>query len=188
MKQEKDKGFYIITHSGKRIYFNDLENNHYDIEDIAHSLSINNRFNGHTYKPYSVAQHSVIMANIMKERGFSPQKQMKALLHDCSEAYMPDLPTPFKKQPEFEGFVRLENRLQDIIYLRFGCPPGKDHDVKYLDTQMLATEIRDLMGNLNSNILPEVDRIPEKIIPWGYDIAEKAFLNSYKMLSKQILK
>src|SRR4051812_43149736 len=79
----------IITHTGK--WFNVLDPNpdEVDIEDIAHALALQCRFTGHTDEFYSVAQHSVLVANhCPSEYG------IYGLLHDGSEAYLSDIARP----------------------------------------------------------------------------------------------
>lgn len=189
MKYPDDKlDFYIVTYSGKRIYFNDLDKNVYDIEDIAHALSQNNRFNGHTSRPYNVAQHSVLVQSILKEKGFSKEKQLKALLHDASEAYMTDLPSPFKKQPMFKSFVELENVLQNKLYEVFGCEKGEDHDIKSADLVMLFTEKRDLMGDPDWGWGNEIERLPQTLIPWNHTLSKKVFLSVFNNLKNDLKK
>jgi len=68
------------------------------IEDIAHSLSNQCRFGGHLAQFYSVAQHSINCAGLV-----SSAHTKAALLHDSSEAYLMDIPSPIKaKMPEYK--------------------------------------------------------------------------------------
>jgi hypothetical protein len=62
-----------------------------DINDIAHALSLLCRFNGHIKELYSVAQHCVLMSEQVE-----PKYAFHALLHDAAEAYVSDVPRPFK--------------------------------------------------------------------------------------------
>lgn len=62
------------------------------IEDIAHHLAAENRYNGATRVPISVAQHSLLVADQFSE----PWEKIYALLHDAHEAYCKDLPRPLK--------------------------------------------------------------------------------------------
>ncbi|MGC6233494.1 HD family hydrolase, partial [Hafnia paralvei] len=48
---------YIITFSGKAFNLIEPQREQIVIEDIAHALARENRFNGHTKAAYSVAQH-----------------------------------------------------------------------------------------------------------------------------------
>lgn len=68
-----------------------------DAEDIAHALSRLNRFSGHTHgEPYSVAHHSMLVADLLASWGAPPEVVREGLLHDAPEAYYGDLVSPLK--------------------------------------------------------------------------------------------
>jgi hypothetical protein len=66
------------------------------VEEIAHALSQINRFTGHARRPYSVAEHSLLMATIAAGEDASPMAQLAGLLHDAHEAFTGDLASPAK--------------------------------------------------------------------------------------------
>lgn len=66
------------------------------IRDIAHHLANLCRYNGATWRHYSVAEHSLLVATILRLRGESPAVQLAGLLHDAHEAYLGDVSTPIK--------------------------------------------------------------------------------------------
>ncbi len=67
------------------------------LEDVAHHLAIINRFHGATARPYSVAEHSLLVWRLARGAGLPPMGQMAALLHDAHEAYTSDLASPAKR-------------------------------------------------------------------------------------------
>ncbi len=66
------------------------------IEEIAHALAQINRLNGHACRPYSVAEHSMLVSDIARAEGASPVQRLAALLHDAHDAYTGDVASPIK--------------------------------------------------------------------------------------------
>ena len=69
-----------------------------DITDIAHSLAMLCRANGHFKSFYSVGQHCINCAREAAARGYSRKVQLACLLHDGSEAYLSDVTRPVKQE------------------------------------------------------------------------------------------
>lgn len=126
-------------------------------EDIATSLSRLARFNGHSQKFYSVAQHSVLVTllvpSVCRDRFafMTPHDildcQRQALMHDAHEAYIGDIPRPLKMfcKPLWDLVPAIDN----AIASRFGLV-GRDECkavVKAADRLALATERRDVLGH-----------------------------------------
>jgi hypothetical protein len=128
----------ILTATGRYFDFSRPTADMIDIEDIAHALSRQNRFTGHTRDFYSVAQHSVAVSDLVP-----PEHALAGLLHDASEAYMADMNSPLKQLvPEYKA---IEQRVEGAICARFGLAYPLDPCVKQADLRMLVTERRDLM-------------------------------------------
>lgn len=92
---------------------------------IGTALSRQCRFLGHTLFWYSVAEHSSIVADEVKPENVpqvgEAELRLIALLHDASEAYLGDLPGPLKSHPLLAGYRQFEERIQRVIYRKFGC-------------------------------------------------------------------
>jgi uncharacterized protein len=121
--------------------------------DIAHALANINRFNGHTLRPYSVAEHSLLVVEIM-ERDLGvrqPGPLLAGLLHDAHEAYTGDLSTPMKDMLDAcsdGAWRREEQRIADAVLQRYNIlHTYRAHCelVKHADLMALATERRDLL-------------------------------------------
>ena len=107
------------------------------IEDISRALSHDCRFAGHLPYFYSVAQHSWLLSQIVP-----PEFALEALLHDASEAYCRDIPSPLKHLlPDYQ---RIERAVDSVIRERFSLPAVMSEAVHYYDLVMLATERREL--------------------------------------------
>lgn len=136
---------YIETFTGKRFYPLDPYLFDVDIVDIAHALSHQCRFAGHTREFYSVAEHSYWVAYVLEEWGADIETQLWGLLHDASEAYLVDLPTPLKSGEFGEVYRKAEATLQATIMKRFNLPEEMPELVIKADAVMLSTEARDFM-------------------------------------------
>lgn len=136
---------WMRTVSGKQFFPDQPTVDLIDIEDIAHALSNICRFAGHVSSFYSVAQHSVIVAGIVKDLGGTRHDQIWGLLHDATEAYLTDIPTPVKIL--LKDFGPLEDKLHLCISKKFGLSEEMPEIVKRADVIALATEARDLMGD-----------------------------------------
>ena len=114
---------WIQTYTGKKFF--PLKPNPADIciEDIAHSLSMQCRFAGHSKQFYSVAQHCNAMVNCWFPHPEQRELAKYALLHDASEAYLTDIPRPLKHLPEFQFYRKAKKRLTKMIYIKFGLNP-----------------------------------------------------------------
>lgn len=83
----------------------------------------------------SVAQHSVLVS-----RAVPPQYALWALLHDASEAYIVDVPTPLKTTAAMQGYRAVEAVMQRTIYQRFGLVGDEPAAVHAADRALLILE------------------------------------------------
>lgn len=163
-----------------------------DLRDIAHSLSMKCRFDGHCRELYSVAQHSVLVARTVMKWGISLDAGKEgcnlifrvALLHDAAEAYLPDLTPPVKSA--WKEFEQIEQRVLQAIHTALGVVSNAEFDaaVKYCDDMLLATEARDLMGPPPKpwdNLPPPM---VDKIDPWSSTKAEAIWSSEWHLHSK----
>ena len=129
----------ILTASGERFnYLNPIISS-IKIDDIASALSKACRFSGHCKGHYSVAQHSVLVSEMVR-----PEYALYGLLHDASEAYTGDMNKPLKTLVG-SAFRDVEDRVQAAIYNKFGLSAAEPHEVHESDMILLMTEKRDLM-------------------------------------------
>src|SRR3989344_7499081 len=157
------KGAWAQTFTGKQFWPLDPRSEEVNLTDIAHSLAQQPRFNGHSIKFYSVAQHSVLVSKIV-----SPSQSLAALFHDASEAYTGDIISPLKRflPPEFK---HIEIKIENTIFEKFNIDPDKvDHkEIKNADKIIIVTEMRDVMEKPPQKWDEDglFDPLPEKIIP-----------------------
>lgn len=164
------KGDWIITYTGRRFYPIDPREEDINIEDIAHSLSLLNRFTGHTKFPYSVAQHSYDVSYALEKwHDVDKSVQLAGLLHDASEAYVNDLARPLKRM--LPDYTAVENKILDVIDHKFNVDT-RANIVKLADSRALVTEAPSLCFGENWWTGPEW---PE---PYPYTIHEQSWFFS----------
>lgn len=138
----------ILTYTKIRFYPLEPVKEDIRIEDIAHSLSLMTRANGHCRHFYSVAQHSINCYLEAKSRGYSERVQLGCLLHDASESYISDVTRPVKCN--LPGYCVIEEKLQRVIFDRFGLGDLSDEETKQIkdvDDALLYYEFEFLMDS-----------------------------------------
>lgn len=184
---------YITTYTGKQVNPLDPPLQLIDIRDIAHSLALINRFNGHSQEPISVAQHSVYVSRLC-----AGPYALQGLLHDASEAYLGDVTKWLKMSPTFKPYRIAEAHVQSLIFERFECSQesvadalllGTETIVDWADRLMVRFEIeRCLPGhyfpstvNYPATTQEERDRVG-LWEPWDWRTAETIFLLRFETL------
>jgi hypothetical protein len=151
----------IMTHSKKMFDPLHPKAELVDIEDIAHSLAMLCRANGHFKSFYSVGQHCINCAREARARGWSERLQLACLLHDASEAYLSDVTRPVKQ--ELPQYRLIEEPLQDAIWLKYlGTPltAEENRQVFQIDDDVLWHEFVNLMGAALSDTEPALASSP----------------------------
>lgn len=171
------KDYWSQTYTGVQFWLLQPREDDIRISDIAHSLSLQCRFNGHCSRFYSVAEHSVRVSWHLP-----PELQLWGLLHDAAEAYLGDLVRPVKCQPEAKWYRDVEDNLLRCIAGRFDLIWPMPAKVKIADNTLLATEARDLMGPAPAPwaVLPEP--LDHDIEPWDPKVVEQRFLDRFDEL------
>lgn len=138
-----EERFYIQTYTDRKFFFDDIAGHDFSIVDIAHALSLNARWTGHTKFFYPVGMHC-----IKASYEAPPRHALGALLHDANEAYLHDMPSPLKwwlASQGFDVFVKMEHEIDEAIFRFFGVPYPMAPEIKEVDRRLLSTEKRDLM-------------------------------------------
>lgn len=182
-------GDWIATITGKRWFITDPHPDDVDIEDIAHGLSMICRFGGHCREFYSVAQHSVLIANELCRRECPPEMVLWGLLHDAAEAYLGDMVRPLKRS--MQNYKVLEHVTEGCILVGLGLEApthGTKTLVKQLDEVLLMTERRDLMNHCGYDWTPRAELLPDVIEPWTPQGSKMIFLDTYFRVRKLVTK
>jgi len=168
----------ISTRSGRRLYLHNPHPSQVLIDDIAHGLAHQCRFNGQTNKFYSVAQHSVIVASILPS-----ELKLAGLLHDAAEAYLGDIVQPLKEL--LPDFAEIESRFANVIGERFKVDLTHNDLIKKADLIALATERRDLMPMevVEWESLIGINPLSNYITPLNPEKAKAEFIRYYLKLT-----
>lgn len=183
----------MITAGGRRVGLWDGERGitreDVNVHDIAQSLALQCRFNGHTRTFYSVAQHSVLAARLVERDGGGPRMRMLALLHDAAEAYIGDIVQPMKRVLDAmgHGLRAMEDDIQRTIeaaLLGHDATIEERKLIKSVDDDLVWTEMAFLMRGMDrtwsmqraavANVLTEA---------WPWEIARRRFLGTYYHLA-----
>lgn len=173
----------IQTQSGKYIDLLSPQPEQFEIEDIAHSLAHQCRFNGHSRLFYSVAEHSVFVAGLVSE-----EHRLAALLHDAAEAITGDIVYPLKQAiNDISGGLIdiIERDIHAAIAERFGIAPTLPDEVKHADRMMLATERQQLLPEqlMQWDILNGIDPADLTLPCWVPHEAKREFTRLFKVLT-----
>lgn len=165
---------YILTYSGIKFVLRDSSIDGFNLEDIAHSLSMQCRYTGHTRLFYSVAEHCVLMSRYVED----PDCKIVALFHDAVEAYVGDLVTPLKQcLPEYRVIeTGVEQRL--YAWLGYSVPSRIRKLVKMLDTRIMLRERNLLLSDSCEPWIEDqvVTPLDTDIMCWSPARAKKEYL------------
>lgn len=153
----------IHTFTGKWVNVFNPKPEMFCIEDIAHALSYQCRFGGHTKKFYSVAEHCCRGTETAKDK-------FTFLMHDCSEAYLLDIPRPIKLK--LANYKEIEDGLTNVLAEKFGFKYPFDEDIKKVDDFMLQIEWGCIM----------LQEPRFNLTPWHPSAAKKKFLELFEEL------
>lgn len=173
---------WMQTHSGLQFTPFDPQPEQICLEDIAHALAFNCRYNGHSKKFYSVAEHSVYVSYIVSE-----EDALWGLLHDAAEAYISDLPKPFKDGIA-EHIDPHEEKILWAIAEKFGLEELYPPSVKKADWAVLVaerTQVMEHQEHIWDSVVNFPDDPPEiEIEFWPPHVAKQRFIGRFLELTQ----
>lgn len=167
----------VMLSSGSLFDYDRLNVQDVSIDDIAHALSNICRFGGHSRQFYSVAEHSIRVADILAVNGADQATVYTGLMHDAVEALVGDMPAPLKQL--LPDYRKLEKKLAAELAWRFGFSQIMPQAVKAADIEALAWEFPRLMKD------PAAFVWPYEIKPQYPDPMEAVFFPRSPTNSKQ---
>ena len=167
---------WIQTHTDRAFWVLDPKIEDLHILDIAHGLGNMCRYNGQCRRFYSVAEHCVHLFNAAPD-----EFKAWALLHDASEAYICDVPRPYKHA--LANYAEIEDGIMQVVARKFGLQFPMPDEVKQLDARIVVNEMTALFGTpprpwqINQPPIPSVT-----IHGWPPTTAKAQFLTAFAEL------
>lgn len=163
----------IVTYTGNHFDYRSITKDSINKEDIIPALTRINRFMGHTFRPYSVGEHTFWCYMMAKKLGYSIREQLLVFVHDFTEAYCGDVNTDLKNLlPEYK---RIEREVELAVYEYLGIKPPTEEEefkIKAVDYTMLVVEMRDITHH---NHLRKIEELEDYI---AVDILDEFKLHS----------
>lgn len=190
---EWHRGDWMQTHSGLAFYPLDPAPEDIVPTDIAHSLAMQCRYNGHVRRFYSVAEHCVLMSDWILDVGpllygseSSSHLALWALLHDAAEAYIGDMVRPLKIN--MPAFVALDELVTAAVARRFALEDAViPSAVKTVDTRILLDEREALLSAPPRDwALGDIEPLGVKIRGWEPAIAKWEYIARLKALGVDV--
>jgi hypothetical protein len=188
----------ITTISNNKIDLTNIDCGSINIGDIAHSLSMTARFNGHTKEFYSVGLHCLncYAYGLRHWQEYCSEDQKidflaALLLHDASEAYIGDIPTPIKLNTllNINGkqvpVKEIENKLLECIFNICQFDFNMMNKTHEIDKILLKTEMYYLTNRMGENVYQIKDA------PWfqcssvSCNAIKEEYLRIYNKLREQ---
>lgn len=181
---------FAQTHSGRA--FPLIDPTYHDIywPDVAYALAHANRYAGNA-GAYSVAQHSILVANVLPE-----WLRPYGILHDAHEFVIGDMTRPTKMALmalglDMDPFERLRDGIDRAMYYAAGLawPVSREtrEIIKHADLRVTMTEKRDVLTPMSVTDKewlhgPEpVEPLTETIVAWADPIhAQRKFEQELK--------
>lgn len=167
----------INTFTGLKFSFLNPKPEQIDILDISKGLSFRGHFGGQTEQFFSIAQHSLLVCDLLSARfANNPRVKLAALLHDASEAYTGDMVKPLKNLlPEFKV---IEDKITEVIFNKFGIDIELLKLVKRYDIQAQDIEYSAFFKKTNSlqYLLPDEANQAFMKRYWNYTSLNKSKL------------
>lgn len=157
---------------------------------VANAISKICRFAGNTRGHYSVAEHSVRLADAIARAGGNRAEQLQALVHDAHEAFCGDVTRPMRRAIQaldfnaFKTWEDIERRCQRAVFVAAGCESVLTDRVDHFDAMIGDAEATLLLGNER----PDVSQFVWEALTagdslgWDYEHASVVWLDRFTTL------
>ena len=130
------------------------------------------RYSGHTKLFFSIAEHSVLVSEVV-----APELALAGLLHDAPEAYIHDISGPLKRS--LPDYRRIEALNWMAVADRFGLKYDLHPDIHTADVAVLLTEMKHLLPPMQWDHGMRGEPADVRIRCWAPAEAEEMFLRRF---------
>jgi hypothetical protein len=169
---------WIQVYPGRKFWPLDPRQEDLSLDSIAHALSLMCRYAGHITKFYSVAQHCLLVSQLC-----DPKDALWGLVHDASEAYLVDIPSPIKHDPRFAFYGQAEKKLMGVICDWLGLPYEMPASVKKADAWALGIEADNFLPTIVDNWTGDLGHPKKILIALEPKQVEGAYIKRFKELT-----
>lgn len=179
----------IRTFTGRLVNPWALQSQDIQIQDIAHSLSQQCRFTGHTARFYSIAEHCLLVASLLARDSQPDKTILGGLVHDAAEAYFGDMAGPSKRRTEMGEYNTAEHQAARLITFKFvgALTFSENFLIKQADGEAYHIERKQLMrpGLMEPCV---VDPTAQQLGTMTMDTIEGCYLSLFNQLTRNITK
>lgn len=173
---------HMLTVTGRKVNIMNPDPDTMCIYDIASGLSNKGHFSGQTRPFFSIAEHSLLVCDLLQENikgDIHPEVLLVALHHDDSEAYLGDMIKPIKVIPEIAAVWKpIEDRFTMAIFKHLGIGTDLMKVIKPFDIMAQEIEYNAFYKGVHSYKLNFMDP----------DLAYRQFMERHELYTKQFLK
>lgn len=181
--------YWKATSSGTAFDFAAPTPDMIDAATIIHELTMINRWGGNIEFPFSVAQHSMLVADNIS----NPAWRIYGLLHDAVEAFTGDHVTPYKAYLQASGadVVGDERRILACVWKHFDLPHPTEPIARAVDAAdhgAAATEHRDVVKGRHPDFRAKAKPFAQTIKPMAWPNVSEQFasrLMTYLQVAKE---
>lgn len=166
----------IPTYTGRQFRPMAPDPSEIDIEDIAHGLAFQSRFNGQTRHFFSIAQHNLAVAKLVPKR-----VRLAALLDNASAAYLGNLADPLNFL--FPEISEMEKIVMAAIALKFSVTGFNDRAIQRANIVVREREARDLKPE-SSGAKNSAQETESQSLPIAYMSPEEAKYQFLELFSE----
>lgn len=176
---------WMMTYTGRHVFPLNVKPGDIDVKDIAHSLSMQCRYNGHTANFYSVAEHAYLISRALERDGHDRITCLTGLLHDASETYVGDIIRPLKNSLN-NATKPAELKIEAAVSEHFGLPWPWPDVVDQYDKRIIVDEKDSaLLFGPHKPWNWDMQALRVTIYCWHPHLARDMFMQRYKTLTEK---